>query len=647
MCIALVALCLGASCHPQGARVSGPVFRGPIDAAGSTSPSTVLIIPTNEADKAVEQRIHDYVRGMREFIAGRFPGREVKVVTDAQALQMDLSQSVVSVYGTPRGNLWLARYLPALPVVIEPNSITADRPYKGSNLRFISAWPHPQNCRLGMVIYTSQRAEDLLGVNSVHHGPTDFLVAQDRTIVRAANYVNKEGRWAFPSFQLALPQATEDLDFMFRTIEQVHPNCRANLSKADYKELKQRSHEAVRQAADDVGRVPIRKLALIASEATAALGDGHTDCYFPVDLIDPCDPSPCMPPFRLRWSTGHVVIDETIGGFEHLTGARLLRINGKPFEEAIAPILTCVSGERQEFRMICFLNNQHTHWALIRPVQGDEMTVTVGRGEDEPQSVRIPLISLARYRQQLPAVRHVYPMGNHEFHHDGRTCYWRYDSFNASDHGKKAIDIVFKDIHEHNTRNLIIDLRFNGGGSTAAADHILSYLTSQPYRDFSRIEVKLSRQFLRRQQLGWLAPLAWLLQGHVIGARGQRMRPTDPGHKFEGSVYALIGPGTFSAASDFVHVLQDFRLGTLVGEETGGLRQCFGDCPTFLMPHSSLSFTVSTKRFYAPIPKPGDATHGSLPDIPLTDDRLAPFAGAKDPSIAFVLDLIERQSAAK
>ena len=110
----------------------------------------------------------------------------------------------------------------------------------------------------------------------------------------------------------------------------------------------------MRQASDDKGRVPIRVLALTAAEAAAAIGDGHTACHLPAGLADPGDPSPCMPPFRLRWDAGHVVIDKTIGGLEHLAGARLLQINGQPFEQAIAPILARVSGERQAFRMISF-----------------------------------------------------------------------------------------------------------------------------------------------------------------------------------------------------------------------------------------------------------------------------------------------------
>jgi len=105
------------------------------------------------------------------------------------------------------------------------------------------------------------------------------------------------------------------------------------------------------------------------------------------------------------------------------------------------------------------------------------MVCDMGRAEDAVHDV---FVSLARKRQELPAGPGRNSGDFHEFHHDGRTCYWRYDSFPFSDAAKKEIDAVFKDIREHNARNLIIDLRFNGGGNSMAGEYILDYLTSKP-----------------------------------------------------------------------------------------------------------------------------------------------------------------------
>ncbi len=103
--------------------------------------------------------------------------------------------------------------------------------------------------------------------------------------------------------QLNLDQAGADLDYFFRTVEKVHPNHLANLSKKDYQLLKDRSVRAthaspLRRAGESTGYISKRVLALTVAEAAAALGDGHTFGRLAADLVDPCDDSPCLPPFR-------------------------------------------------------------------------------------------------------------------------------------------------------------------------------------------------------------------------------------------------------------------------------------------------------------------------------------------------------------
>ncbi|MCT8275164.1 S41 family peptidase [Xanthomonas translucens pv. translucens] len=53
----------------------------------------------------------------------------------------------------------------------------------------------------------------------------------------------------------------------------------------------------------------------------------------------------------------------------------------------------------------------------------------------------------------------------------------------------------------------------------------------------------------------------------------------DPLH-FDGKVYVLIGPGTYSSAVLFANAMQDFHVGTLIGEgasvrstQTGGVQK--------------------------------------------------------------------------
>jgi hypothetical protein len=169
-----------------------PPFSGTIDNAYATSQSAILIVPTNEDDKVLQEKIHAYVkeRGKR-FL------KEPVLMTDQEALGKDLSDSLLLVYGTVRGNLWLAQHLAELPVRIQSDKIVADTAYPGTHLRFITGWPNPQNPKKGVVIYTAQRAEDIVGINGVFHGPTDYVIARDTVIVKRGNYNKKTGKWMF------------------------------------------------------------------------------------------------------------------------------------------------------------------------------------------------------------------------------------------------------------------------------------------------------------------------------------------------------------------------------------------------------------------------------------------------------------------
>ena len=167
------------------------LFRGPINAVSADKESVVLIVPTHENNTAVQNQIDAYVNRMRDRFHKNSP-----VLTDDEALKQDLSTKAILVYGTMSGNAWLTRYATELPAQIAPRQIVADSTYSGTGLRFITAWPNPQNRWKGVLIYTAQRAEDIPGINGVIHGLTDYVVARDKEVLKAADYV-KNGRWTF------------------------------------------------------------------------------------------------------------------------------------------------------------------------------------------------------------------------------------------------------------------------------------------------------------------------------------------------------------------------------------------------------------------------------------------------------------------
>jgi hypothetical protein len=99
-----------------------------------------------------------------------------------------------------------------------------------------------------------------------------------------------------------------------------------------------------------------------------------------------------------------------------------------------------------------------------------------------------------------------------------------------------------------NTDAMIIDLRYNGGGSPAMIQLITSYLyNSEP--------VHLNNFYWRptdRHTQTWTLP-------HVSGNRNP-----------DADVYILTSKRTFSAAEEFCYNLKNLKRATLIGETTGG-----------------------------------------------------------------------------
>jgi len=167
-------------------------FVGPINGVLGDANATVVVLPTNEGDAAVQEAIHDFAERFRDrFLAG------AALLTDAEALQQDLAGKYVIAFGTLAGNRYLAELAKALPVRIRPDGIVADREYRGTGLSFITCWPNPADPTTGVLVYTAQRPEDVVDANAVFHGPTDWVVAEGQDALASGNYDKMGGTWAF------------------------------------------------------------------------------------------------------------------------------------------------------------------------------------------------------------------------------------------------------------------------------------------------------------------------------------------------------------------------------------------------------------------------------------------------------------------
>ncbi len=105
-----------------------------------------------------------------------------------------------------------------------------------------------------------------------------------------------------------------------------------------------------------------------------------------------------------------------------------------------------------------------------------------------------------------------------------------------------------------------------------------------------------------------------------------------------GRFFVLINPGTFSAASNLVTLLERWTPAIFVGEPTGGAPNCYGDPKKTVLPNSGLTAQIST--LYWQVSNPKDTRDATAPLIPAAP-TVASVRSRRDVAIEVVKSLLK------
>ena len=145
-------------------------------------------------------------------------------------------------------------------------------------------------------------------------------------------------------------------------------------------------------------------------------------------------------------------------------------------------------------------------------------------------------------------------------------------------------------------KNIAVDLRNNGGGSSMVLNEFVRYLNVEKIQNYS------SNYRIRFFNL------------HSLFTTIEGKKESDL--LFKGNVYVLTSPATFSSAMNFSVVLQDNNLAKVIGEPCGNKPTQYGEVVTFLLPNTKLYFDTTFAYFERPNKKLADAKY-QVPDYPV------------------------------
>ncbi len=161
-------------------------------------------------------------------------------------------------------------------------------------------------------------------------------------------------------------------------------------------------------------------------------------------------------------------------------------------------------------------------------------------------------------------------------------------------------DSAFQVIKKNDIKNLIIDVRGNGGGRSIVVDSLMNYLTSKPYAQYQKIETRISndlKAYYKEKYPEKYNEIKDFKINELLTTLGDTSIPLNNNYRYKGNLFLLTSNTTFSAAATFAGLFKELKLGTIIGEETGGTIEYYGDFWYITLPNTGLQFHISPKRF--------------------------------------------------
>jgi hypothetical protein len=199
------------------------------------------------------------------------------------------------------------------------------------------------------------------------------------------------------------------------------------------------------------------------------------------------------------------------------------------------------------------------------------------------------------------------------------------NTFERGYHLRSFFRTTFRTLREKQVKNLVIDVRTNGGGDAGISTLLTRYLIDRKFKTADSLyTVRWHSQYDKYIQHGLIYDLFTVFTSkrksdgfyHYGKFERHYYSPVENDH-FDGSVYILTGGYSFSATCLFAGALKGQSNVTLVGEETGG--GYYGNTawmiPDVTLPVTRVRFRLPRYRLVVDRQRVKDG-RGVLPDVP-------------------------------
>lgn len=392
-------------------------------------------------------------------------------------------------------------------------------------------------------------------------------------------------------------QQKEDFDTLCHRLEQVHADLYLYQSPETYQHKKDSISDLLNKDRS------LSDFYLTIVPLVASIRDGHTMLMPPAtkERMDFLNNGGLTLPLRLKSNNGRLLVDFPLTTTSIVENDEIVSINGIAVSILLDKFYALLGTEQTNAIKDATLTPYISTLLWYIYGWGDEYHFTVKRDsqiwEETLKGItQADVMTIMRARPNAQTPQFSYTLSA-----DKQTATLQILNFFQLPQLKQFCDSVFTEINTKRIPFLIIDVRNNTGGSSAAIDLLLSYLSHKTYTIYPKSELKVSpysKAYHQKMHPEIYDAIKDLSDGLLYTMHGEPIPNNhDQPNTYQGKVTVLANEKTYSGASTFTHLVKMSDAGKVIGE-TGCPAIYFGNYLTFNLPHSNLQYYVSFTKFY-------------------------------------------------
>jgi hypothetical protein len=448
---------------------------------------------------------------------------------------------------------------------------------------------------------------------------------------------------------ISCKDANSSLDIVKDHIYKIHPDPNFNVSRATTDSI----FRLIKNENLTKSVISKQDLVFQIAEYISSFKDGHLR-IFPNTLneISNIIFGRCFPLDLIISDTSMIIENNYTGCIDLMKGSKIISINNENSRQFLGKLKSKIPSENDKLKnKILSAYFPYQYWLIGKGYK--KYRIVFVNSKNDTSEVELDGIKYRKYLKlshkiRLEEYKRYFQSGrgtfiiedsaqylkgklpDSYFYSNSNVAYLRIKSFTGSARQSVFFKESMANAIRENASCLIIDLRNNRGGRSTHFSEILGFIPKDTIYQINSVVMRVDKNLLsiaaedmKRRDSTLYSKVRFKSLGDTIVFNQNDfliINKNKDRSTFNGKLIVWVDAGTFSAASSFVAIIKNNKIGFIAGEETGGFTNSFGDPITLKIPKTQWILSIPTKLI---LQDDYSAHHGVTPDIPLViEDNL-------------------------